>query len=904
MEPGRINRIAPLLFLLVIIIIGVGVFGAYVLLNWSINQFMYGTKAGLNWFNIVFYNYLTFIVAALLALLFLNPIPGRSDLFDAANAVIASTTPDATTLKPSKLLWAFWQFVKWVLAFATFVNANGIPGMGNLVLAISMMNRGFGDWGLVTRIFLSPIEPWGATDIIAAMPTMEVQYKILLDVTILILAILALRLFLHFVKNLSRAQVGSALRSLFLSMACIVAAILPGVAYWAMDVTTPFSFFALSTILVSLVIAGIISRIGGQQRETFTKGRRSATIIIAIGLLIVLLANIGLIGYYRLNWNNNWTQYEWQPLIMKQIAVTRWAAGIEDLQTSPLAALPAGNVSTILSLVRQWDQTAASTKMKNQIGVNWMTLSDTYIVYINEKEYWVGPTTILYPSDDWISHHLIYTHASRIIVIDSHTGDYVPVGDAFGIQYEPRIYYGVGMTDDVYVNVAGFSEIENASYVGNPDYVLSGWQRALWFAASGQFGFAFNPPQDIDMLYNRDLFNRVGSILISGLDVDPAAYLVTDGHRLYAAVQIFIAYPLQSGFAASAYLRFFGVVLVDIENGEMQGYVVGNPKPGDFLTEFYRSYYGWKPPPDWLVPQLRYPEQLLGTQAVPVGQLDVDFLYHVNDPFVWRSGSAFYERPASTEVLYILHTVGNASYFVGLQLVEFQASPGKNLAGLYITYGGSRLGEIQLYASTPLANITTTQLIGPSAALQALETDDYVRTQLTLLPNNRLGNILLYSIGGRLYYFIPVYITTTIEGGVITKMAFMGVIDATTGTRVATGPDSLSAYYALTGGVPTTGVQQRLERIVGLLSSEGLNVVKPQSITANVEIQVNQTSYVTEGDWAAASTAIQQFVDVNAKKMGVNTIYYWNIDSNNIGLGVLFSDRGVINLYYIIIKYK
>lgn len=892
--------------MLIIVIVGIGVFGAYVLLNWSINQFMYGTKAGLNWFNIVFYNDLTFIVAALLALLFLNPIPGKSDLFDTANTVIASTTPNAgpSTLRPSKVLWAFWQFAKWILAFATFVNSNGIPGLGNLVIAVSMMNRGFGDWGLVPRIFLSPVEPLGATDIMIAMPTMEAQYKILHDVAILILAILAIRLFLRFVRNISRAQVGSALRSLFFCLACVVAAIMPGVAYWGMDVTTPFSFLALSTIFVSLVVAGIISRIGGQQRETFTKGRRSATIIVAIGLLIVLLANIGLIGYYRLNWNNNWTQYEWQPLIMKQIAVTRWAAGIEDVQASPLAALPAGNVSTILSLVRQWDKDAAFTKMKNQIGVNWMTLSDAFIVYINGREYWVGPTSVLYPSDDWISHHLIYTHASRIIVIDSHTGDYISTGNAFGIQYEPRIYYGAGLYDNVYVHVKGFSEIENVSYVGKPDYVLSGWQRALWFMASGQVGFAFSPPQDIEMLYNRDLFNRVRTILISGLDVDPAAYIVTDGKRLYAAVQVFISYPLQSGFAGSTYLRFFGVVLIDIENGEMQGYVVANPKPGDFLTEFYKSYYGWKPPPDWLVPQLRYPEQLLGTQEAPVGQLDVDFMYHVNDSFVWRSGSDFYERPAATEVLYILHTVGNTPYFVGLQLVEFQASPGKNLAGLYLIYGGSRLGEIQLYSSTPLVNITTTQLIGPSAALQALETDDYVRTQLTLLPNNRHGNILLYSIGGRLYYFIPVYITTTVEGGVITKMAFMGVVDATTGTRVATGSDSLLAYYALTGGVPTTGVQQRLQRITDLLSSEGLNVVKPQSIMANVEVQVNQTSYVVEGDWEGVSSTILQFVNGYAKKAGINTIYYWDVDSNDIGLGVLFSDRGVINLYYITIKYK
>jgi len=302
------------------------------------------------------------------------------------------------------------------------------------------------------------------------------------------------------------------------------------------------------------------------------------------------------------------------------------------------------------------------------------------------------------------------------------------------------------------------------------------------------------------------------------------------------------------------------------------------------------------------VPQLRYPEQLLGTQEAPIGQLDVDFRYHVDDPFIWRSGSDFYERPAATEVLYILHTVGNKAYFVGLQLVEYEASPGKNLAGLYLVYGGSRLGEIQLFRATPLANMTT-QLIGPSAALQALETDDYVRTQLTLLTNSRLGNILLYSIGGELYYFIPVYITTTVEGGVITKSAFISVVDATTGTKVATGPDSFSAYYALSGGIPEKGLQQRLQMIVDLITSQGLNLVRPQSIMANVEVMVNRTSYVTEANWTNVSSILMQFISY-AKKIGADSIYYWDVDSNDIGLGLLFSDRGVVNLYYITVRYR
>ena len=209
-----------------------------------------------------------------------------------------------------------------------------------------------------------------------------------------------------------------------------------------------------------------------------------------------------------------------------------------------------------------------------------MQLSASQIIYLNGHEYWAAPTTINYPTDDWISHHLIYTHAARIIVIDSHTGDYVSVQNAFGVKVEPLIYYGEALSDDVYVHIKGFDEIGNASYTGAPDYTLSGWQRSLWFLVKeGQVGFALSPPEDnIMMLHNRDVYQRVQDILIGGLTTDSASYLVTDGSRIYYCVQVYTNYPIHSGFSGSNYLRFFGVVLVDIEDGQMYPYVIAQAR--------------------------------------------------------------------------------------------------------------------------------------------------------------------------------------------------------------------------------------------------------------------------------------------------------------------------------------
>ena len=794
------------------------------------------------------------------------------------------------------MLWAFWQLLKWVTAFGVIASLNGLPFLGDVTLVFYMMSKGFGDWGLVSRIFTLPIMPGSDSELVTLMPTMEIQYRFLYVVLTAVLIVIAVRIGLKLIGHFLSKPQNTWIRDIFVILTCIMLAIILGAPYWAMDVTTPFDYLLCVILLISFLSAAFFFQFKGVGNLSFAKRRRMIVIAAAVGIIVILGANAAIIAGYRLNWNNNWVQYEWRALTEKQITVTRWSAGIQGVETHLVSEVPTGNITKILSVVRQWDQSAAYTKMQNQIGVNWMTLSDSDIIYINDHEYWAAPTTIVYPSTDWISTHLVYTHSSKIIVVDSHTGEFVPVTEAFGVKAEPLIYYGEGFHEPVYTGVKNFNEIGNVSYSGHLDYVLSGWQRMLWFLLQGQVGFAFSPPQEsINMLYNRDVLQRVRSILIHGLTVDPDAYLVSDGNRVYYAVQVCIDYPIHSGFSASKYLRYFAVVLVDIEDGSIQGYTVS--KPDGFLVDFYKSYYpSWEAPlPSWLVSQLRYPENLLGRHHAP-GQLDVDFIYHVSDPFVWRSGSQFYERPPATEVLYILMTVQNQSYFVGLQIVEFLGSHGKNLAGFYVGYGGPQLGTIDLYR---IPNATK-PFIGPSAALQALETDDYVRKQLTLLTNPRTGNILLYSIGNQLYYFIPVYIT--IQGAaVITKMAFIGVVDAATGTKVAAGSDSVQAYYALTGTMPSpqVGAEERLNKLKSIFTSANKTLVNSTEIHANVEIQVNNVTYTSEEQWNQTEATINNFI----QNYGSTEVYYWNTDNHTVNFGILISD-GVVKLYYISVQYR
>jgi hypothetical protein len=885
-----------------LVFVGVIVYGLSVYLDWIVLESMYASKAGLDWFAINFYHNNTFIVAAVLAFLFVNPVPRRSHLFEALSSLGGAFArvrgeEQVVSLGPGKVVWLFWQIVKWAIAFWIIATANGIPGFGNMTVIITMLQSGLGNWGQVVRIFQLPLVPASGTELVALMPTMEVQYRLIYDIVGAVIFVGVLRLILMLVRDFARMKTNAWMRDLFLILALVVLAVIADAPYWVMNIVTPYDYLIAVIIFVSFLVIAASFQFGVIRRTIgMTRRKRWMVYIMALFLLAILVVNLGFVVGYSLNWNNNWSNYEWKPMTMKEIEVTRWSAGLQNVVTEPLSTLPTGNTSMIVSVVRQWDHDASYTKMKNQIGVNWMQLSASQIIYLNGHEYWAAPTTINYPTDDWISHHLIYTHAARIIVIDSHTGEYVPVQKAFGVNTEPSIYYGEQLTDDVYVHIRGFDEIGNASYTGEPDYTLSGWQRMLWFLVKeSQVGFAFSPPEDsIMMLHNRDVYQRVQDILIGGLTTDRASYLVTDGSRIYYCVQVYTNYPIHSGFSGSNYLRFFGVVLVDIQDGKMYPYVIA--KPDGFLVDFYRQYYSsWKAPPDWLVSQLRYPEDLLGTHDNP-GQLDVAFKYHVSDPFIWRSGSDFYERPEATEVLYILETFGNRADFVGLQLVEYQASPGKNLAGMFIAYGSDQLGKLNLYR---ISN-STTQLIGPSAALQAVETDDYVRTQLTLLPSYRLGNILLYLIGDHLYYFIPVYINTEVQNAVITKMAFITVVDATTGARVAVGADSSQAYYAISGGTPTIlGSAERVKKLNSLFTDNGYSLVSPTKISANVEIRVANITYTDESQWTSVNATVKDFIANYCQKYNVAEVYYWTAPDGGLDFGVLASTDGVVKLYYI-----
>lgn len=915
-KPGFIRRHLVWVFLSIILALTV-FWSLYVVLDFNINQTMYLEKANLNWFQTVFYNNYIFIISAFLALLALNPFVGKSDLYEVYNSVqqyvkISSATLGIPTdvsipnlkIKWGRLTWALWQIIKWVIAFVVIATSMEIPFVGPFMNVFYMMIKGFGSWPQVPRIFLLALQPASGNELVSLMPTIEVQYRFLFIIILTVFGVISLRLVLRAFKDVIDAKPTAVMKNVFIILTLITFAFIFDAPYWRMDITTPHYYYIALTLLISFLALSIIFHRGGSLLQLTNLRRQNIFVTgIIIGLIGIIAINGAIIAVYSFNWNNNWAAYEWFPFTSKQIEATRWAAGIDSIVTIPIEQYPTGNETKILSLVRQWDYDSALTRMVNMIPVNWLKIPTPDIVYVHGKEYWISPTTIKYPSDDWISRQLIYTHASNIFAIESHSGESVPITEAFHLSKEPKIYYGEDISEIVYPRVKGFNEVENINYGGEPDYVLSGWQRMLWFLAQRQLGFAFAPPQEsIEMLYNRDVVKRVERILINGLKIDPDPYIVTGNDKVYYAIQVYVQYPMNSRFIASDYYRFFALILIDVENGEMSCYTVG--QDDGFLVSFYKQYYSnWGPPPDWLLPQLRYPEALLGSVLFKIpGQLDIDFHYHVRDPYVWRSGSDFFERPPGTEVNYILLTEDNSIRFVGVQLAEYSSSAGKNLAGMYIIGSGSDLGKTQLLRVS--SGNSTSSLIGPTGAVSAFQTNSEVREKLTLYGSNyKLGNILLYGINQRLYYFIPVYITS--GGGIITKMPFIGIVDALT-RNVAIGIDSASAFYSLTKQSPIEqpGESERINDTYTAFTAQGYAPINVTAVNSEVFVQVANITYVSIQDKQNMESTITSFVNDYVKTYGPD-IYSWISNGNTINYGVFkTTPKGIKELRYISIRIK
>ncbi len=538
-----------------------------------------------------------------------------------------------------------------------------------------------------------------------------------------------------------------------------------GSGAWVYDVGTSLNVWALFMLLMGTAFLTALTR----TRRIFTIRNINRTrAIIILAIVIVGIISMPVYGAFLRGQSGKYLDYQWTPAYVPTIDYTRWAYSVDNISSADVSLITSGNTNQTLSDIRIFTQGAAKLNLRPLVGVNWMSIDNASvdIIFINGVEYWVSALQLVRPTvsndpDIWRTEHLLITHSEKILAVNAATTQSVDIGTVWNLTQTPQLYYGQGglwsSVDEVYLNIPKFNETHLSNYVGppsyngKPDYTYTGFWRYWKFFWQGRLDFANGDYGNVKALVDRDVDSRISRLLLPGMSVDPDPYpVVDDKGNIFLLHWLWVDWKSPHDFADypdhqdTSILRLFAAVLTNLKTGEIQGYLY-NQRPADYVTSFYRSMYPqWNQQiPSWLTPQLRYPEGYFNIQ-----QSVYNFYFQTN-PLQWQR-NAFLQ--STEETRFIITPINGVLTWAAVRLVETYQSPSKNLAGLYIAPAGKDTGKVYLIQFPG-----NTTIIGPESAISAVTTDPRVGGQITLHPGWTSGNILMYSINGRLTYIIPYY---------------------------------------------------------------------------------------------------------------------------------------------------
>ncbi|MFH0749196.1 MAG: UPF0182 family protein [Candidatus Bathyarchaeota archaeon] len=713
----------------------------------------------------------------------------------------------------------------------------------------------------------------------------------------------------------------------------------------AFDVTTPFFVRTILIVMgILLVLLVFLSLQSGWVQLSISRIFRNRIILFFLIIVIsgsLLYGPVVVAVQYAPTMGGNYEKYLWEPKYLPNVIYTRWATGLESIKEDNInSAINTGTNLEILRKIRVFNDVAATLRLKPSIGVNWMdfpqTTSSVDIVFSNGREYWLAPLTIVLPTvgteDQWRSSRMLITHSERILAIDAATGEIVPISTVYNLTNSYSLYYGEGglfvSSPQVYIDVRQDILETHLSDYGGPisysgngggyDYVLDGFER-LWFF-SGIYGreqlrwdFGRGDWGPIKMLYMRDINQRLSQILLPGMTIDDDPYIVSDGKNIYYLSYIYINRDMPTEYLdyptyQDKYWRLFATVLINAYDGSIQGYLL-NQNETNYVEDFYRGIYPqWNQEvPIWLQSQLRYPEFLFEKQ------IDSYNLYHVSDSDFWQRGTDFFELTTNAvgapieDVRFVSFYLNGTTYWAAIRLVEQYRGAGKNLAGMYVALNGETILNPEVF----LLRTGSIAVIGPQTALDTINNYGPTRTQLTLQPNWQAGNILLYVINNRPYYFVPYYGgtgTTLAPAMIVTvdalsqKVGYYIIVDS--GNAKEVGLASEKAYFNLIGATVELPAEARKNNVLNEVEKQGYTLKTPQSRNIPLEYREYLVNYYSESDWATTNSTLSAFISTWVIPFNVDPVLTWETVVSNVkylNLGVFIVDR--LELHYITIAY-
>jgi len=772
--------------------------------NINLQSQLYANKAGgLDYFDFFFLNFWS-----------TNFLFNKTALIGAfIGCIIMSLPPERNllTIIGTKLRFGKPSYLKTLIFWWTF----GFVLFYFLGLTLDSNNNGF-SWAIYLiengQIELSPTIIFDAFDVIfnsnnTDFVTIFLYSNLILPIVGFIFLVMLIRLALNIVKNIYLRRNDY----LVIGNVLIIVGLICGLGFCfvptlALDgintiqiLALIFGFFSFISLGVAIFVFGKEQFKKDSKNYIFSRNKQKKIIYVVVIIIVFtlspLIVSIG--PLITLNETSVWTEQQWEKKYQREIEWTRACAGLDMFEERPIENFITSATSeedlVKNNSIRVYDQNFAVKYLAAEIGSTFEGLADSDIIWFNNTEYWVAPKTVKFSEiegDAVDTNTELYDHVEGFFAMDTFNGTIVPdVKETFNISADYPIFFGesesrtyleqttgnnqggsIGAYDsDILLNTGWEKGIENLiyTYQGEPDGVLTGLE-GFWKTTNiGLLAYASR--SEHEYVINRNVKNRIRNILLPHLKVDYDPYLVFDYARgkLYYAVSIYTHINIGS-YSTSPVLRFLGVTLIDVKNGAMTFYqnpsLDTNDDPTYLLWEIYLTKYKWQTTPNWLLEQLRYPEDLFELQ------LEANYIYHVQNPSTWKREDDFHERPENGDLFYIESDLGEGIEFIGLDLVEYKGRTATLLAGMYVIRHGEHFGEAIFYHT----RTSSENLIGPKTAR-----DSYISEatqEISLIANAVQGNTLLYPLGGSIYYFIPTYSSS----GDIQNLGLAGFVEAFT----------------------------------------------------------------------------------------------------------------------------
>lgn len=916
-DRGLLKKIIGVTLVAMLIWVGFSIW----LFNVSIYDEIYVKKSGISYLNVLTLNGMLYIsFGILIGLALLNPIMWYSAFKRKFKLVIV------ILLIGIVLALVFFSAIGSDMALQLLLLRHAGDILPNLL-----------NW--LWKVYLAPLS-FSGLDLYNLMPVFDLIE--LLKMLYLYLAIV-LMLSIGIVKSWSIAHLArkamtesqgeffvlNLMKTFLLLAKLIFAIVMMGYAFlwyptFAYDVT---SHIFRASILVSLVLT--MSYIVLEVIPL--KKARLKNILFILAILVVILGYSIPQAYYRTigGWDANKVSYEFMSKIKPHIELVKLLNGLDgimEVSESPGGIEDLGGVR----LINHDFITSRTNYELSRKGIPWITGSEPSMIYFKDNHlYWVVLTApvIVEATDVETASSFIYTHSEVILAFDATTGKTVPLDQVLGTSVSP-IYYGIGgLFEDreiVFVNTGKWKEAGTMNYTSLPDYVFSGWVRLAYFLMRGRLDIASGGyGETLNALIIRDAYERVLKIKVPFLNIEtdprtgvPAPYPVIDPDgNLYLAFSFFIEKPIYTDYAFTerygveegGYFRKpFSIALVNVMDGSIQGYMSDEAlNDNNYVLDTLKSLYpSWaRPIPSWLKPQLRYSKNLMWRiidicNTYRIGSLDYDSWYRSTDMLD-------FPRDANGEVysqsVFDIRYVSLGGSYVALCVVEnYRQNPGAsvNIVGAYVFTPDSkkfiefsnRIPKLSTVVDSILHHPTVQQIL----TLHQTRGVSWVEGNLMVqLVNNTPVFILpFYSISAQVAYvtMVVVYNPQTSRIGIYQINNVEDWIEVSESTLMAYS----STVYA--------NVSLRLDyfkQVKAFLISNGLEVVEPLSVSANV---VYRIGYVKVEEFRNnANSTLRKLVDF-CNQYGLKKVNVWTEKTDNkevINVGALVMTIQGIELHLV-----